>query len=415
MNRILDADVVILGAGCAGLSLASRLAQDQTRLRIMLIDPRTGYRDDRSWCFWRPDEHDLSDLVSARWAGWRFSDAAGESALHSVPGLTYQYIRSIDFYNRALEQIAAAPTIELRLGVRAGAITLAPDGIQVETDQGPVLAGQVIDTRPRQQDAILYQSFVGIELNSSTPHGFNPGEVTLMGSMAADDDGLRFVYALPLDDNRLILEWTRFGAVPTPRDQLTTELDALLHAHSLGNAERVRTEGGVLAMGLLPDTTPALPGVVSAGNAGGALRAASGYGFLRIQRWAEACAGRLLEGAPAIGHPPEPWSRATLDRLFLQAVRRHPERTAEYFLALAQGVPAPSLLRFLSDGARTLDYARIIGSLPKRPFIHEMGRRPTYSPAPPATVVAAESQAGTGQNAAVELPLVGLRQEEAVS
>ncbi|KFF60762.1 hypothetical protein JF66_02350 [Cryobacterium sp. MLB-32] len=429
MNHILDADVVILGAGCAGLSLAGRLAEAHTHLRIILVDPRAGYHDDRSWCFWRPEKHDLSDLVSARWSGWRFSDTAGTTALHRVPGLSYQYIRSIDFYNRAVEKIAAAPTIELRLGVRAGAISVAADGVRVETDQGPLLAGQVIDTRPQHRSAILYQSFVGVELHSTEPHGFNPSEVTLMGSMAADASGLRFVYALPLDDHRLILEWTRFGAAPIPRRQLVTELDGVLAAHSLGDAVPVRTEGGVLAMGLRPDDRPPLPGVVSAGNAGGALRAASGYGFLRIQRWAEACAGRLLAGAPAIGHPSEPWSRATLDRLFLQAVRRHPERTAEYFLALAQGVPAPSLLRFLSDGAHTLDYARIIGSLPKRPFIAEMTRRATYSPTPPAMVVPAPAQADTAQSIMVQanteqadtdqadteqsttaaLPLVGLR------
>jgi len=401
MNRVLDADVVILGAGCAGLSLASRLAQARTTLRVVLLDPRTNYRDDRSWCFWRPAQHDLTDLVSAHWAAWRFSDTTGRTALHRVPGLSYQYIRSIDFYTRSLEIIAAHPAIDLRLGVRAGEITVAAGGIRVETDQGPLLAAQVIDTRPKQQDAILYQSFAGIELLSESPHGFNPDEVTLMGSMEADAGGLRFVYALPIDRHRVILEWTRFGAVPVSRDQLATELDGVLAEHSLEDAVRVRSEGGVLAMGLAPESTPSLPGVVSAGNAGGALRAASGYGFLRIQRWAEACAARLLAGEPAVGHPAEPWSRATLDRLFLQAVRRHPERTAEYFLALAQGVPAPSLLRFLSDGARTPDYARIIGSLPKRPFIAEIPRRPTYSAAPSLA-----KPAGTPAQ-----PVVGLKQE----
>lgn len=231
-----------------------------------------------------------------------------------------------------------------------------------------------------------------------------------MGSMAADAIGLRFVYALPLDQHRVILEWTRFGATPTPRAQLLAELDTVVNAHSLGDATRVRTEGGVLAMGLVPDSQPTLPGVVFAGNAGGALRAASGYGFLRMQRWAQACADRLIAGVPAVGHPPEPWARATLDRLFLQAIRRHPERTAEYFLALAEGVPPASLLRFLSDGARTSDYARIIGSLPKRPFIAEIGRRTIYSP-PPATLRPAAAMPAAGSLP----PRVTLTRSEAAS
>ncbi|TFD69721.1 lycopene cyclase family protein [Cryobacterium ruanii] len=389
MIHAADADLVILGAGLAGLSLAARLARECSGPRVVLLEPRTAYRDDRSWCFWRPEQHDLSYLVSRRWKTWTFSDVGGRNVRHQVPGLAYQYVRGSDFYMSAQADIAESPRVELRLGVRAGTVTAVLGGVRVETNAGTLLARQVIDTRPRASAAMLYQSFVGLELERDRPLPFDPDEVTLMGSLASDAEGLRFVYALPLGPNRAIVEWTRFGTAPIDRDRLIPELDQVLTGLGLADARRVRTEGGVLAMGLGRQAGLPIEGVVHAGNAGGALRAASGYGFLRIARWAQLCADRLLAGREAVGHPEEPRLRRTFDRIFLQAVRAHPERTAEYFLALSDGVPPAALVRFLSDGARAADYARIISSLPWSPFIAQLAAPTRFTPAPAAPVGAA--------------------------
>ncbi|MFO7691052.1 MAG: lycopene cyclase family protein [Cryobacterium sp.] len=387
MTPAVDADLVILGGGLAGLTLAARLARERSGPRVVVLEPRTAYEDDRSWCFWRPEQHDLSHLVSRRWKTWTFSDPTGLTVRHQVPGLSYQYIRGSDFYASAQADIAQSPRIDLRLGVRAETVTAVPGGVRVETSAGTLLARQVIDTRPRATEAMLYQSFVGLELESDQPFSFDPREVTLMGSLTADSEGLRFVYVLPLGPNRAIVEWTRFGTAPIARERLVSELDELLDRLGLADARGVRTEGGVLAMGLGRQLAPPIPGVVHAGNAGGALRAASGYGFLRIQRWAQLCTERLLAGQDAVGHPREPWVRRTFDRIFLQAVRAHPERTAEYFLALARGVPPAALVRFLSDGARPADYARIISSLPWTPFIAQLAAPTVFSPAPATPAV----------------------------
>lgn len=382
MTPAVDADLVILGGGLAGLTLAARLARERSGLRVVVLEPRTAYQDDRSWCFWRPEEHDLSHLVSRSWKTWTFSDAAGLTVRHQVPGLAYHYIRGSDFYASAQADIAESANVDLRLGVRAETATAVPGGVRVETSAGPLLARQVVDTRPRAAEAMLYQSFVGFELEREHPLPFEVGQVRLMGSLAADAEGLSFVYALPLGPNRAIVEWTRFGTAPIARQRLVGELDQVLTGLGLADARRVRTEGGVLAMGLRRQTAAPIPGVVHAGNAGGALRAASGYGFLRIQRWAELCTESLLAGEGAVGHPDEPRLRRAFDRIFLQAVRAHPDRTAEYFLALARGVAPSALVRFLSDGARPADYARIISSLPWTPFLAQVAAPTAFSPAP---------------------------------
>ena len=371
-----DADLVILGAGCAGLSLAAQLARSQSRLRVEIVEPRTHYEDDRSWCFWRPEHHDLSDLVSQSWDSWRFSGTTGPGFSHRVSGLRYQYVRGIDFYERALQRIEGVANIRTHVGVHATKLVplgAGPDAlVRVETDRGSIRARYVIDTRPRPTPAVLYQSFSGVEIESEHPLPFDSQEVGLMDSMATDADGMHFRYTLPLSRTRAVIEWTRFSTSPVPRATLTGELDAELAVLGLADARVIRREGGILPMGMLGALPEAPPGVMFAGNSGGALRAASGYGFLRIQNWARACADAVERGGPPVGHPAEPWLRRSMDGIFLKTVRADPERVPEYFLALARGVPAAGLVRFLSDAARLTDYAHLIASLPKVPFLKQL-------------------------------------------
>ncbi len=376
LAAVADADLVILGAGCAGLSLAARLARAESGLRVDIVEPRTDYEDDRSWCFWRPERHDLSDLVSHSWDGWRFSGAEGPALHHRVAGLRYQYVRGSDFYARARERIDSSAHIRTHAGVHAtGLVSLGvePDAlVRVETDRGSIVARHVIDTRPRVMPAVLYQSFSGVEIESEHPLPFDPREVGLMDSMATDEGGMHFRYTLPLSRTRALVEWTRFSVSPVPLTTLGAELDTELGLLGLAGARVIRREGGILPMGTLGALPEVARGVVFAGNSGGALRAASGYGFLRIQRWARACAESLQRGEPPVGHPAEPWLRRSMDRIFLQAVRADLERAPEYFLALARGVPATGLVRFLSDAARLTDYARLIASLPTVPFLRQL-------------------------------------------
>lgn len=378
---LADADLVILGAGCAGLTLAARLAQSRSPLRVELIEPRTEYEDDRSWCFWRPEQHDLSDLVSHSWDSWRFSAATGAPVHHRVEGLRYQYLRGSDFYARARERIDAVATIHTRAGVHATGLTSLGDAaggvVRVETDRGSILARHVIDTRPRAMAAVLYQSFSGVEIESEDPLPFDSQEVGLMDSMATDAGGMHFRYTLPLGRTRALVEWTRFSTVPVPAATLSAELDLELDRLGVAGARIIRREGGILPMGSFDGIADGPRGVVYAGNSGGALRAASGYAFLRIQNWARACAESLDRGDAPIGHPAEPFLRRSMDRIFLQAVRADLERTPEYFMALARGVPAPGLVRFLSDAARLTDYARLIASLPTVPFLRQLAPRPS--------------------------------------
>lgn len=389
-------DTVIIGAGCAGLALASQLSDRGFARSVLVLDARHDYRDDRTWSFWSPPDHRLSGIVTQAGSAWRFGSGSSPAARdtyadHSVPGLTYQSIRAIDYYRDAQDRIARSPHVSLRLGVTVTRVEAAPlreltagdDGMHraiVHTAQGPIIARHVVDTRPQSTRATLFQCFAGVEVVHggalhAAPSIVESSTAGLMTRMRADDAGFVFTYVLPLTPTTALIEVTRFSAEPVPWDRLARELDDEITALGLAGSVVVRDESGVLPMGADPTPASPVPGVVRAGNGGGALRAATGYAFSRIQEWAELCAESMLAGGPPLPHPREPWVRRQMDRIFLQTVRAHPERAPEFFLRLARRVAPARLTRFLTDRARASDLLVIILALPFGPFLAQIRDR----------------------------------------
>lgn len=380
------ADLLVIGGGLSGLSLVMRLAQSGYRGRVSIVEPRLHYEDDRSWAFWTRRGSSWCASAARTWSRWSFSCLDGAAVSRSAPGWCYAYVRSLDFYQSALRTIASNPHITLLAGVQAGAVEVSGEDLSVHTSAGTLLARHVVDTRPppggQWSAAPMFQSFSGRELRLPQA-GFDPGQVELMTDMRCDARGLVFSYVLALSSTRALVEVTRFAAQPLAAAELATDLDALLDARGWGRAEALRNEAAILPMGL-PEVAGAAPvrGLVRAGTGAGALRAATGYGFVRIQAWADQCAEALMRGHPPTGHPPEPGLRRWMDRVFLQALANDPGRAPEFFMRLATSLPGPAFVRFMSDQARWSDLARIVAALPPGPFLRALQSAPLHARLP---------------------------------
>jgi lycopene beta-cyclase len=369
-------DLVILGGGLAGLALAERLARAGTGGQVRVIEPREHYEDDRSWAFWTPIGSAWAARANRTWARWCSALRGAPPVMSSAEGWCYAQVRSADVYAAATEAIATSPHVQLRSGIRAESLRATDDGVDVYTSAGTVRARHVVDTRPpsatRFAASPLFQSFAGRELALDGP-GVDDRAVELMTDMRADARGFAFAYVLPISRTRVLVEATRFAARPMSAGELAADLDALVAARGWAHAPVLRTEQAVLPMGLPPASDEPLRGVVRAGTSAGALRAASGYGFLRIQAWASRCAAAIAADGPPIGHPVEPRLRRWMDAVFLHAVASNPAHAPVFFMRLATAVPPASLVRFLSDQATPIDLARIVTALPPWPFLRALG------------------------------------------
>lgn len=356
-----DADLIILGGGLAGLSLAARLARLGARYTVRIIEPRETYTENRSWCFWAPARNPLSHFVTERWSQWAIGRAGEPDIVHAVPGLSYQHVASGPVFDRLLADIEAAPQIRLEAGLRAWEVVPVRGGMAVETARGRLVARHVVDTRPPTDapagGTVLFQCFAGALVRAGTL----PGRAELMSGMRADPGGLSFDYVLPLGNGLARAEAVRWSSGPVARDSLQRGLDALLERR--GFTAEGPVSFGVLPTGMRTDRPAPLGGLTRAAIGTGGWRAGTGHALLRIDAWASRCAARLMAGAPPVSHREASRLSHVSARLVLTALARHPERMDANIARLARHLPPASLTRVMSASARFPDTARTMSTL----------------------------------------------------
>ena len=370
----------ILGAGCAGLSLCHYLLERGVEEPILILDRKGAFADDRTWCFWDVEQTPFSGRAVRRWSSWAVR-AEGREIVHTSGRYPYLCLTGADFYEDALEKISAHDNVTVRLGEDVRSAKELDDGVLVVTSAGSYLAENVFDARGLPPDSTVFQEarrggtwisqqFLGLRLRANRPV-FDPDTCTLMDFSVDQGRGLRFAYVLPFDGREALVEnvyLTETGAPPEA------------HRHEL--ADYLRGRYGLLEgdyevhgeeWGEIPMTAHRFPRRIGArthviGTLGGETRPSTGYTFLRVQRYCRALAAGLTGagGAPETVHP---WRYGPLDRVFLRLLRERPESCPGIYARMFAGTPPDPLVRFLTERSTLPDDARLIGALPKLPFL----------------------------------------------
>lgn len=371
---------MILGAGCAGLSLCHYLLERGVEDPILILDRKETFADDRTWCFWDVEPTPFSGRAVRRWSSWAVR-AEGREVVHTSGRYPYLCLTGADFYEDALEKISAHDNVTVRLGEDVRSCKELDDGVLVATSAGSYLAGNVFDGRGLPPDspaleaarlggAWISQQFLGLRLRAGRPV-FDPDTCTLMDFSVDQGRGLRFAYVLPFDEHEALVE-----------NVYLTKTGASAEAHRAELSEYLRERYGLLdgdyevhgeEWGDIPMTSHRFPRRIGArlhviGTLGGETRPSTGYTFLRVQRYCRALAASLTGGGgdPGTVHP---WRYGPLDRVFLRLLRERPERCPGIYARMFAGTPPDPLVRFLTEGSSYLDDARLIGALPKLPFL----------------------------------------------
>jgi len=358
-----DIDIAILGGGCAGLSVAARLARDGRSLCV--IEPRTSYSDDRAWSFWRTAPDPFEECVRASWSSWTVTGPKDLVARGSSQ-MRYQSVAAGAFYDRAQSLIADNPAATLALGRSASTLRKTAHSWQVDTDAGALSATHVIDTRTPQRVPTYGQFFLGWEIRTKRPV-FDPDCVQLMHFRPARSRGVDFVYTLPFATDRALVEVTSFAPASPGDEVFKAWLETEVAALETGGFEVVREEAGALPMEV-GFREPSQEGVIRMGLGGGAARPSTGYAYARIQAQADRIAGALRGGDAPVPRLDGPATRF-MDRVFLQVLQTMPERGPALFESLFRNAPPDRLERFLSGSTHPVDRLSVMASLPTLPFL----------------------------------------------
>lgn len=372
MSEIFD--LVILGGGCAGLSLSMALEAHGGRApRTLVVESREVYQNDRTWCFWSDQIKVLPYKIQHCWHTMRVSNGGRRVALNcgSTP---YHMLAGEHFYAAALASIDRQPNITLRMGTSVNSEPSFAAGLwTVDTSAGSVTARAVVDTRPPRSvemgGATLWQSFYGWEIECDAAV-FDATALDLMNFLDPDPRHVPFVYVLPVSPTRALIELTVFGAQPLGRSELSSQLEAAV-AKLVGDSpfETIRSEHGILPMGL-SDAPRALHSSYSrVGIMAGGARPSTGYAFQRIESWAQECASFLARHGQPRPHRPDPLPLRLMDRIFLEVLRANPVRGGAIFFSLFGRAHPARVIRFLSGRGSVLDSLAVIAAVPFTPFI----------------------------------------------
>jgi len=374
-----DLDLIIIGAGCAGLSLGVQLAKmNKSAPKTLLLEKRKFYENDRTWCFWGREANIHSEIVNHQWTKLIVQSAKEKISL-DCSFSPYQILSSKIFYEYALQSIKLNSLIDLKMD---STLLKEPEFRKgwwhFETSFGPMRTKSVVDTRPKALDELkstkFWQSFLGYEIECDKSL-FDPNIAVLMDFYEANQEFIGFNYVLPESENRALIEFTVFGAKPYFPNDLQSRLDQSIKHYLEGeNFKILRTESGLIPMGLgrdnsLLNTLDTFPTYIRAGLTAGAARPATGYAFQRIQNWAIQCAKAISKNGMPISHKQDSFLIRKMDDIFLNVIRNNPELGPELFIDLFAKVHSKKLIRFLSDTGNLLDYFAVIKALPAAPFL----------------------------------------------
>lgn len=372
-----SADVVVVGGGAAGLSLASRLAGGP--LDVVLVSPDVPTAP-KTWCYWEPGGGRWDPVVAARWDRARVYGPGGEDLLLPLAPYTYKMVRSPDYERHATELLAAG-------GVRrvAAAVDSVEDGPDHATVRGRDAAGREVtlttrwayDSRPVPPAGPgrvhLLQHFRGWFVETARP-AFDPGVATFMDFRTPQPPGgVSFGYVLPTSPTRALVEYTEFT-----REVLSDAgYEAALRQYTgdvLGLPEFTVTDVEEGAIPLTDAPFPRRTGrrVFRIGTAGGATRPSTGYTFAAVHRQVEHIAAALAAGRDPV--PPAAYGRRHLwmDQVLLRGLDEGRIDGAAFFLRLFDRQPTTRVLRFLDGATTPREDLAVMTAAPMGPMIRTL-------------------------------------------
>lgn len=372
MCGVDSAEVVVVGAGAAGLALACRLGE-QGRQGVVLVEAPPGPHSapERTWCSWGTDSY-WADAVSARWERMSVHAHGGARRTYDLAPLDYTMIRSRDY-----ERVAAARLEGTDVRRVEALVTGVEDGPSRAVVHGADLSARwVFDTRPTRPTApgrvALLQHFRGWFVRTSQD-AFDPGVAGLMDFRPPQPPcGVAFGYVLPTSPREALVEYTEFS-----RSVLTTpQYDAALRDYTtqlgLPGFEVVGAEQGVIPMTDAPFPRRLGRRVFRLGAAGGATRPSTGYTFSAAQRQASAVAQALWDGRDPCPPPAYPRRHLQMDALLLRALDGGALDGAGFLADLFARHPTERVLRFLDGQSTPREELAVMASAPRGPMMRTL-------------------------------------------
>ena len=296
-------DLIIVGAGLAGLMTAWRCLDMHPELSVLVIEASGEIAGDHTWSFNRSDiieplQDWISPFIAYQWDKYDVKFPKRERRL-DIPYCTgnSKTLRS------AVKPHIDSGRLQLMLNMRVSNMT-ATD-VVLETDE-ILTAKCVFDARGEKANShkvLGYQKFVGRTIKTKQPHGLT--YPIIMDATVQQLGGYRFVYCLPFTDHEVLVEDTYYTDDDgLSENEVAARVDTYIQAKGWGDHELLRQEKGVLPITLAveaeygEDVTEGQNKPVQLGMTGGYYHAVTGYSLPEAVKSAEVVSDMIAKNKP---------------------------------------------------------------------------------------------------------------------
>ena len=346
-------DYIIVGGGCAGLSLAYELEiNDKLKEKTLaIIETREEYKRDKTWSFWKVFDHNFSDCVIKSWNNFTINTSESSCELKNKK-FPYQSIDSGKFYEK----------INSRLSTNSN-ISFFKDINEVSSVNSIIfnsVFGKELDKSG------LWQHFQGIEIE--TPKNIFDEEImNLMDFNCDQRNDVHFFYTLPFSKNKALVETTWLSDL---KDRSLMDYDRQLENYIKNNLGVKNYKINFTEKGAIPLFYPSLKNnskVINIGSAGGMTRLSTGYTFLNIQEHSN----YIVKNIDKINEVKKfnlGKKYQFLDKVFLKVLKKHPEKMPSIFFNMFK-TSSNTIIKFLSNKSNIIEDINIISKMPKSIFL----------------------------------------------
>ena len=349
-------DYVIIGGGCAGLSLAYELEIHEKfkNKTLAIIEPRNDYIRDKTWSFWKVEAHNFEDCVKKSWNNFSIN-IPDQTKYIQCDNLPYQSIDSGLFYEKIINTLKKNTNINFFKNIN-----------EISTKNSFVF-NSLSDVSDSKND--LWQHFSGIEIETNKDL-FDDQIFNLMDFDCEQRDSVHFFYTLPFSKKNALIETTWISDLNHPSNQdYSIQLeDYIKNKLKIKNYKIKFKETGAIPL-FYPKNVKKI-NQMEIGTAGGMTRLSTGYTFMNIQNQSKYIRENF-ENIQKVNNFTINSKYKFLDNIFLKVLKKNSEKMPEVFFKMFNCTPN-TIINFLSNKSNIFEDVSIILKMPKFIFIKEL-------------------------------------------
>ena len=349
-------DYIIIGGGCAGLSLAYELEihEKLKDKRLAIIEPREEYKRDKTWSFWKVSPHNFEDCVRKSWKNFTIN-IPGNTNHVNCSSTPYETIDSGLFYTKITSKLKNNKNISFFKSIN-------------EINKSDSIIFNSVSEKVDKNNS-LWQHFSGFEIETDNDY-FDEEIFNLMDFDCDQKGDVHFFYTLPYSKRKALVETTWLSNLNNTSLQNYDEQlkDYIENRLKIKNYKINFKETGAIPL-FYPNIIKKI-NQINIGTAGGMTRLSTGYTFLNIQEHSKYIR-QNLNNIKKMKKFSINKKYEFLDKIFLKVLKKNPNKMPNIFYKMFDTSPN-TVINFLSNKSNFLEDIAIISKMPKWIFLKEI-------------------------------------------